>query len=114
MNLSLISLTIDPMLARRVQKYRRWIIAFAALSLVLSLMGGIAFWINPPVEYYGKWMWNSELRAQTTNITCVQNPLTRWYELIIQVVPAPAIFICFDTNTEAMNWMLDHLTETPY
>lgn len=102
------------MITQKVHKRKRWVIAFAALVFVLSFAGGIAFWVNPPVQYYGKWMWNSELHAQTTNITCVQNPLTRWYELIIQVLPAPTIFICFVTNTEAMNWMLEHLTEIPY
>lgn len=97
------------------RQHKRWLIGLGALALVLCLAGGIAFWVNPPVEYYGKWMWNSELQAQTGGrFTCVQNPLTRWYELIIQRLPAPAIFICFNTNSEAMNWMLAHLTETPY
>ena len=87
----------------------------AVLTLALCLVAGVAFWLNPPVQYYGTWMWNSELRAQRGGrYTCVQNPLARWYELIIQVIPAPAIFICFNTNTEAMSWMLEHLTETPY
>lgn len=96
------------------RKRRRWLLGLAALLLVLAMVGGFAYWVNPPVQYYGEWMWSSDLYPQKSTLTCVQNPLTRWYELLIQRIPAPAIFICFDTNAEAMNWMLAHLTQTPY
>ena len=83
------------------------------LLLGVAAFAGVAFWINPPVEYYGDCMWMSDLRTRretqpNAGNHCAQQPLTRFYRALAAAFPAPSIFICFDSQAETYAWVREN------
>jgi hypothetical protein len=82
----------------------------ALLLIGAAVFAGVAFWMNPLVEYYGEWMWMSDLQTRRetqpkAGSHCAQQPLTEFYRALAAAFPAPSIFICFDTTAEADAWV---------
>jgi len=98
------------LIAKFLHKRKWWIVALTLMLTALAVCCGIAIWVDPPIEYYERWMWKHELREQAINpISCVQNPIADWYRQLAQILPVPSTFICFNTETEANIWMRENI-----
>jgi len=91
------------------RKLKWWIVGLVCLLTLISASVGVAFVFNPPVEYYGRLMWNSDLRAQNRLVTCIEKPLPGVYGQLAKFLPAPPMFICFNTDAEARTWAMGFL-----
>jgi hypothetical protein len=93
-----------------LRKRRWWLAVLTFILTVMAVSAGIAIWTDPPIEYYGRWMWQHELHQQVTHsIFCVANSVTDWYRQLARIVPAPSTFICVNTDSEARLWMSQNL-----
>lgn len=92
-----------------LHKLKWWFVGLVSLLTFINVCAGVAFVFNPPVEYYGRIMWNSDLRAENRLVTCIEKPLPGIYGYAAKFLPVPPMFICFNTDAEARTWAMGFL-----